>query len=233
MNGKNGQFSTTGGCAPPQASSASTPDEPLLTVHVVDDDPLDRDRLAILLGRCGYRLRLYPSAESFLETANASMLGCVVADFRLPLMSGLDLLMTARNNGLTVPFLIVSAYGDINAVRRVFQEGAVDFLEKPAQTKDLLGGIEKCFALERQRLASESAAARRKDFLDVLTEREREVASLVASGQSNRDVGEQLEISHRTVEVHKARIMAKLGIRTTAELIRIASQFDAAENGNR
>ena len=215
------------------ATPGALPDEPLLTVYVVDDDPLDRDRLAILLGRCGYRLRLFPSAESFLETANASMLGCVVADFRLPLMSGLDLLMAARNNGLTVPFLIVSAYGDINAVRRVFQEGAVDFLAKPVQTKDLLDGIEKCFALERQRLASESANVRRKDFLDALTEREREVVVLVASGLSNRGVGDQLAISHRTVEVHKARIMAKLGIRTTAELIRIASQFEAAETGTR
>lgn len=231
MNKNNGHSSLPGNGAAetaPVASALELNDDPLLTVYVVDDEALDRDRMAILLGRCGYRLRLFPTAEAFMAVASPDMVGCVVADFRLPLMSGLDLLVAARAKGLTLPFLIVSAYGDIKAVRQVFQEGAVDFFEKPVDTKDLLGGIEKCFILERQRLAAESASARRKDFLDALTEREREVATLAARGQTNRDVGEQLGISHRTVEVHKARIMAKLGIRSTAELIRIASQFDLA-----
>ena len=200
--------------------------ESLLTVFIVDDDPLDRDRLAILLGRCGYRLRLFSSAEEFLAVAGCGMAGCVVADLRLPRMSGLDLLAEARAKALTVPFLVVSAYGDINSVRQVFHNGAVDFLVKPVSTQDLLAGVEKCFQLERQRLAAESANARRDDFLDALTDRERQVAGLAARGLSNREVGDELGISHRTVEVHKARIMNKLGIRTTAELIRIASQFE-------
>lgn len=214
--------------------SVSTPEistgasESLLTVFIVDDDPLDRDRLAILLGRCGYRLRLFPSAEAFLEAAGPGMVGCVVADLRLPRMSGLELLAAARAKALTLPFLVVSAYADINSVRQVFHQGAVDFLEKPVATKELLDAIEKCFQLERQRLAAESMNARRGEFLDLLSERERQVATLAARGNSNREVGDQLGISHRTVEVHKARIMSKLGIRTTAELIRIASQFDNA-----
>lgn len=212
--------------------SVSTPEPPtgasesLLTVFIVDDDPLDRDRLAILLGRCGYRLRLFPTAEAFLDAAGPGMVGCMVADLRLPRMSGLDLLAAARAKALTLPFLVVSAYGDINSVRQVFHQGAVDFLEKPVATKELLEAIEKCFQLERQRIATESVNARRDDFLDALSERERQVATLAARGNSNREVGEQLGISHRTVEVHKARIMSKLGIRSTAELIRIASQFD-------
>lgn len=214
--------------------SVSTPEistgasESLLTVFIVDDDPLDRDRLAILLGRCGYRLRLFPSAEAFLEAVGPGMVGCVVADLRLPRMSGLELLAAARAKALTLPFLVVSAYADINSVRQVFHQGAVDFLEKPVATKELLDAIEKCFQLERQRLAAESMNARRGEFLDLLSERERQVATLAARGNSNREVGDQLGISHRTVEVHKARIMSKLGIRTTAELIRIASQFDNA-----
>lgn len=212
----------------PAAANTPQGSESLLTVYIVDDDPLDRDRLAILLGRCGYRLRLFSSAEEFLEIAGPSMVGCVVADLRLPRMSGLDLLAAARTRALTVPFLVVSGYGDINSVRQVFHHGAVDFLVKPVETQELLAGVEKCFQLERQRLAAESANARREDFLDALTERERQVASLAARGLSNREVGDQLGISHRTVEVHKARIMNKLGIRTTAELIRIASQFELA-----
>ena len=217
---KNGKLST--------ATDSTTSNESLLTVFIVDDDPLDRDRLAILLGRCGYRLRLFPSAEAFLESSGPGMLGCVVADLRLPRMSGLELLTQSRDKGLTLPFLVVSAYGDINSVRKVFHEGAVDFLEKPVETKELLAGIEKCFQIERQRIAAENANARRDDFLDALTERERQVAALASRGMSNRDVGDQLGISHRTVEVHKARIMNKLGIRTTAELIRVASQFEFA-----
>lgn len=219
MNEQNGRSVST----PERAAGAS---ESLMTVFIVDDDPLDRDRLAILLGRCGYRLRLFPSAEAFLDAAGPGMLGCVVADLRLPRMSGLELLAAARAKALAVPFLIVSAYGDINSVRQVFHRGAVDFLEKPVATKELLEAIEKCFQLERQRIAAESVNARRADFLDALSERERQVAALAARGNSNREVGEQLGISHRTVEVHKARIMSKLGIRSTAELIRIASQFD-------
>ena len=203
-----------------------TASESMLTVFIVDDDPLDRDRLAILLGRCGYRLRLFPSAESFLEAIGPGMVGCVVADLRLPRMSGLELLAQARVKSMTLPFLVVSAYANINSVRQVFHHGAVDFLEKPVQTKDLLDGIEKCFHLERQRIATENAHARRDDFLDALSERERQVAGLAARGHSNREVGELLGISHRTVEVHKARIMNKLGIRSTAELIRIASQLE-------
>ena len=200
-------------------------DNALLTVFIVDDDPLDRDRLAILLGRCGYRLRLFPSAEAFLEVADETMVGCVIADLRMPRMSGLEMLVESRNRGLKLPFMVVSAYGDINCVRQVFHQGAVDFLEKPVDTRELLGTIEKCFLIERQRLASAAANVQREDFLDVLSDREQQVARLAARGHSNREVGEQLGISHRTVEVHKARIMSKLGIRSTAELIRLASEI--------
>lgn len=200
--------------------------EPLMTVYVVDDDPLDRDRLAILLGRCGFRLRLFASAEAFLDAIEVGMTGCVVADLRLPLMSGLELLDAARGRGIALPFLVVSAYGDINAVRQVFHQGAIDFIEKPVQTHDLIAGIEKCFALEKQRLEADASNNQRDNLLDALTERERQVALLAAQGNSNRQVGDRLGISHRTVEVHKARIMSKLGIRSTAELIRLASSLD-------
>lgn len=219
-------MSEQNGKSVPTPESATGASESLLTVFIVDDDPLDRARLAILLGRCGYRLRLFPSAEAFLEAAGPGMVGCVVADLRLPRMSGLELLAAARAKALTLPFLVVSAYADINSVRQVFHQGAVDFLEKPVATQELLAAIEKCFQLERQRIAAESANLRRGDLLDALSERERQVATLAARGNSNREVGNRLGISHRTVEVHKARIMSKLGIRSTAELIRLASQLD-------
>jgi len=207
--------------------------EPLLTVHVIDDDPLDRERMTILLGRCGYRLRMFSSAEEFLAVADAAMTGCVVADFRLPLMSGLDLLVEARKKGITMPFLVVSAYGDINAVRKVFHEGAIDFLEKPVATRELLNGIEKCFRLERQQLASNTEVAKKESLMAALSERERQVVSLVAQGQNNRQIGDALGISHRTVEVHKSRITTRLGFRCMSDFISFAAQYQPtpAENG--
>jgi len=216
----------------PTAVGVNAVSEPLLTVYVVDDDPHDRERLTILLGRCGYRLRLYASAEEFLAAAGPEMTGCVVADFRMPLMSGLDLLVETRNKGLAMPFLVVSAYGDISAVRKVFHEGAIDFLEKPVATRELLDGIEKCFRLERQRLTAAAESAKKDDFIAALSERERQVVALVVQGQNNRQIGDALGISHRTVEVHKSRIMTKLGLRSTPELISVASQYKLASVGN-
>lgn len=203
--------------------------ESQLTVFIVDDDAFDRERLAILLGRCGYRIRLFPSAEAFMEECDESMIGCVLADLRLPGMSGIELLDAVRARGTGIPFLVVSGFGDVNSVRDVFHKGAVDFLEKPLQTRDLFDGVEKCFTQERQRIAADLADSARSGLLGALTDRERQVAALAAKGNTNREVGEILGISHRTVEVHKSRIMSKLGIRSTAELIRVATASGIAD----
>jgi RNA polymerase sigma factor (sigma-70 family) len=200
-----------------------------LTVFVVEDDPIDRDFIALLLGRRGYPLQCFPSAESFLDAARDDWAGCVVADHRLRGMTGCDLLVEARQRGLGLPFLIVSAYGDVSVVRQVFRCGASDFLEKPIDVNQLFEQIDRALAGEPQRLELADETARRRVALEPLTEREREVAILACQGIGNRVIAERLGISHRTVEAHKSRVIAKLGARTSADLVRFADQIQAAD----
>jgi RNA polymerase sigma factor (sigma-70 family) len=200
-----------------------------LTVFVVEDDPIDRDFIALLLGRRGYPLQCFPSAESFLDAAREDWAGCVVADHRLRGMTGCDLLVEARQRGLGLPFLIVSAYGDVSIVRQVFRCGAADFLEKPIDVNQLFEQIDKALAGEPQRLELADETARRKVALEPLTEREREVAILACQGMGNREIADRLGISHRTVEAHKSRVIAKLGARTSADLVRFADLIQPAE----
>jgi RNA polymerase sigma factor (sigma-70 family) len=200
-----------------------------LTVFVIEDDPLDRDFMALLLGRRGYPLQCFASAEAFLDAARDNWAGCVLADHRLRGMTGCELILEARQRRIQMPVLIVSAYGDISVVRQVFRCGAVDFLEKPIDANELFAQIDKALASERLRLDTESAAARRETVLEALTEREREVALLACQGIGNRDIAQRLGISHRTVEAHKSRVIAKLGAKTSADLIRLGNLIDGGE----
>lgn len=198
----------------------------VLTVFVVEDDPLDRDFLAMLLGRRGYQLQCFPSAELFLEQARPDWAGCVVTDHRLRGMTGCELLVESRKRQLSLPFLIISAYGDLAVVRQVFHCGAEDFLEKPIDANELFLQIDKALAAETCRLDAERESSRLDSILEPLTERERDVAVLACQGVANRDIAQRLGISHRTVEAHKARVIVKLGAKTSADLIRLGNRID-------
>jgi len=200
-----------------------------LTVFIVDDDPSIRDSLALMLGIAGYRTSLYADAEAFLAASGGELSGCLVADLRLPGKSGLELQAELRARGIALPVIIITAHGDVPAARAAFQAQAVDFLEKPFDQKQICAAIDAAFALEQHRL--EQADARRADaeMLARLTPREREVLDAVARGLHAKEIAAALEISPRTVEVHKARIMEKLGARNVAELVR----FSLAGSGRR
>ena len=194
-----------------------------LAVYIVDDDSAVRDSLSLLLSLRGYRTATFASAEAFLSAIRPGWAGCVVADIRMPGMSGLDLQRELAARGAELPVVIVTAHGDVASARAAFQANAVDFLEKPFDEHGPVAAVEACFRRERDRLAVRGARASRDEAMAALTAREREVLALLVQGQHNRDVAENLGISARTVEVHKARIMAKLGARNLAELIRIAA----------
>lgn len=192
-----------------------------LVVYVVDDDASIRDSLALMLGLGGYVTRLFADAESFLAAFDPAWAGCVVADLRLPGMSGTDLQARVRERGSALPFVVITAHGDVPAARTAFRAQAVDFIEKPFDEAQLRGAIDTAFALESERLGG--AELRRADEarLARLTPREREVLEHAVSGLHAKEIAAALGISPRTVEVHKMHIMEKLEVRNIAELVRL------------
>ena len=194
---------------------------PALTVYVVDDDPAVRDSLCLLLSLRGYGTASFSQAEDFLGVVRPDAAGCVIADIRMPGMGGLELLEELARRGIAMPAIVITAHGSVGAARRAFKARALDFLEKPFEEDDAIEAVESAFARERARLAALEAREERSAQLSNLTARERQVAELLVQGLHHGDIGERLGISSRTVEVHKARIMAKVGARSLAELVRI------------
>ncbi len=192
-----------------------------LVVYVVDDDASIRDSLALMLGLGGYVTRLFADAETFLAAFDPDWAGCVVADLRLPGMSGTDLQARVRERGSALPFVVITAHGDVPAARTAFRAQAVDFIEKPFDEAQLRGAIDTAFALESERLGG--AELRRADEarLARLTPREREVLEHAVSGLHAKEIAAALGISPCTVEVHKMHIMEKLEVRNIAELVRL------------
>jgi RNA polymerase sigma factor (sigma-70 family) len=192
-----------------------------LVVYVVDDDASIRDSLALMLGLAGYTTRLFADAESFLVAFQADWAGCVVADLRLPGMSGVELQSRVRGRGSAIPFVIITAHGDVPAARAAFRAEAVDFIEKPFEDAQLREAIETAFALETERLGSAELRRRDEAMLARLTPREREVLEHAVNGLHAKEIAAALGISPRTVEVHKMHIMEKLDVRNVAELVRL------------
>jgi FixJ family two-component response regulator len=171
-----------------------------------------------MLGLAGFRTAFFADAEAFLAAWREDWSGCVVADLRLPGLSGLELQAEMGRRGSWLPFVIITAHGDVATARAAFQAEAVDFLEKPFDHGQLRAAIDTAFSREGARLARAGDAAR----LDQLTAREREVLEHAAKGLHAKEIAAVLGISPRTVEVHKTRIMEKLGARNMAELVRFA-----------
>jgi FixJ family two-component response regulator len=193
------------------------------TVFIVDDDASVRDSLSLLLSLRGYATATFASAEDFLAAVQANWRGCVVLDIRMPGMSGLELQQVLVDGGPTLPVILITAHGDVAAARQAFLADAVDFLEKPFDGAQLLSAIENALAGVRA-VSKVQSDSETKPPKAALSAREREVMSLMVKGMHNRRIAEELGISHRTVEVHKARVMEKMGVRTVIELVRMVDQ---------
>lgn len=189
------------------------------TVFVVDDDSSTRELLAWLMKRHGLRAAVFPSARAFLESYRDDSPGCLVVDLDMPGMSGLELQRSLKERGVRLPVIFLSGRADVPKAVRAVREGAVDFIEKPFDYRRVVELVEECIrrdgearaGLERRRLHAERLAA--------LTQREREVLAQVVAGRMNREIAETLDISVKTVEAHRARIMEKLEVHSVAELI--------------
>lgn len=193
-----------------------------LVVYVVDDDASIRDSLALMLGLAGYSTRLFADAESFLAAFDPGWTGCVVADLRLPGLTGLELQQRVQARCSSIPFVIITGHGDVPAARAAFRANAVDFIEKPFDDAQLRGAIDAAFALEEKRAGSAQERRAVAEKLARLTPREREVLGHAAKGLHAKEIAAALGISARTVEVHKMRIMEKLEVRNIGELVRFA-----------
>ncbi len=188
-------------------------------VYIVDDDEAMRDSLAWLLESQGLAVTAYAAAEDFLAACGDGMAGCIVLDVRMPGMSGLELYEKLSARRCALPVIFITGHGDVPMAVSALKKGAVDFIEKPFNDKDLLRVIGECLERERttrEQRRREGDAARR---LAGLTEREREVMDLIIAGRLNKQIADVLNISIKTVEVHRARIMDKMGVRSVAELV--------------
>lgn len=190
------------------------------TIHVVDDDEALRDSLLWMLESHGHHAVGYPSGEAFLAAFDAAMTGCLVLDVRMPGMSGLELFEALRQRHSPLPVIFVTGHGDVPMAVLALKKGAKDFIEKPFNDQDMLGLIQQCLALEREGRARRAQDADVTRRLAQLSGREREVLDLIIAGRLNKQIADDLDISIKTVEVHRSRVMDKMGARTLADLVR-------------
>lgn len=195
-----------------------------LTVFIVDDDPSVRDALSLLLGIRDYRVAVFGDAESFLKAYKKDWRGCLLLDIRMPGMDGLALQKHLASLGSELPVIIMTGHGDVTSAREAFRALAIDFLEKPLDHRKLLAGIAEAFSRQQARTIAEMNQDQLRRLLDSLTPRETEVMQRVVAGRHNREIAVELGISPRTVEVHKARMMDKLGVGNVADLVRLNLQ---------
>lgn len=190
-------------------------------VYLVDDDPAVRQALSLLLETLEMNVTAFSSPEVFLAQIGTLSPGCLIIDIRMPVISGLKLQERLRGQGVTWPTVIISGHGDIEACRRAFRNGAIDFLPKPVDEQDLIDAIQRGHAeLESmQRQVAERAETRR--LIELLTEREFEVLGMIAKGLTARQIADALRLSPRTVESHRAAIGDKTGTTSAAELTRM------------
>lgn len=191
-------------------------------IHIVDDDPSVRDALAVVLTLEGYRVSGFADGHSFLAAVRNQPPACVILDVHMPGRSGLDILKELNAKNYPAPVFIISGQGDIPMAVEAIKNGAFDFIEKPFDADTVVNRVREAIEATARRQAGEN-----RDPLshfpgsELLTSREREVLNLIAGGASNKEAGRQLGISPRTIEVHRARIMEKLGAKNAADLVRI------------
>jgi FixJ family two-component response regulator len=196
-------------------------------VFVIDDDEAVRDSLRWLLESNGFPVQVFDSAEAFLQADPLSRRGCGVVDVRMPGMSGLELQDELRRRGCEMPLIVITGHGDVPMAVSSMKKGAVDFLEKPFNDEQLCQLVRECLNRVEQSAEANQAEREAIERLQRLTGRERQVLELIVAGRLNKQIADDLDISIKTVEAHRANIMTKIGARTMADLMRIALQAKA------
>jgi FixJ family two-component response regulator len=201
------------------------------TVFIVDDDEAMRDSLAWLLESNELRVSAFESGEAFLDAYRDDMAGCLVLDVRMPGMSGLELHERLQAMNSPLPIIFVTGHGDVPMAVSALKKGAADFIEKPFNDKEILRLIEQCLAIDREQSGRRRHNADIERRLASLTPREREVMDLMAAGRLNKQIADDLGISIKTVEVHRARVMDKMEVRSLAELVQCVMEAARPSGG--
>jgi FixJ family two-component response regulator len=190
-------------------------------VYIVDDDDGMRRALGILMSTVGYQPAAFAGPREFLAKYDPMQPGCLVLDVRMPEMSGLEVQQHLNRNGSMLPVILVSGHGDIPMAVQAMKDGAFDFLQKPFRDQELLDRINAALKVDAENRASVDRLADLKQRADSLTPREREVMALVVDGKANKVIAIDLALSERTVEIHRANAMEKMGARSVAHLVKM------------
>lgn len=188
---------------------------------IVDDDEAVRDSMSMLLETIDLPHQCFSSATEFFEYYDGSQKGCLILDISMPGMSGLELQEKLKEANSLLPIIFITGHGDIPMAVEAMRQGAIDFMRKPFQEEDLISRIQQAFDCEADSRSARDMRQVMVDKLALLTTREKQVFDLVSQGQANKSIAYDLEISERTVEVHRSQVMKKLEVRTLAQLVRI------------
>ena len=202
--------------------SSQEPNRPQPTVFVVDDDEAMRSSLKWLIESVGLRVECHASAEDFINSYYPGRSGCLLLDVRMPGMSGLELQEYLHNHEITIPIIIITGHGDVPMSVRAMKAGATDFIEKPFNDELLLDSIRNALLLDGSQRDQQAELAELAGRLALLTPREHEVMDMVTQGKSNKEIARTLDVSAKTVEAHRAKVMEKMQAKSLAALVRMS-----------
>lgn len=198
------------------------------TIFVVDDDDAVRDSLALMIRQEGFNVETFADAEAFLQVAKPELRGCAIVDMRMPGMDGMQLQQELKQRGILLPIIFLTGHGNIPMSVRGIKAGAIDFLTKPVARNQLMDSIVSAVRVGEELHTHQAISLEAKKRLKDLTEREREVMLLAIEGNPNKQIARKLNISHRTVEIHKSHIMQKTGSSNLLELTRLVQDANLA-----
>jgi two-component system response regulator FixJ len=192
------------------------------SIYVIDDDSAVRESLEWLMTSVNLPVQTFESAESFLEKFDGTKPGCIVTDVRMPMMSGLELQREMAEKSPDIPVIIVTGHGELEMAVDAMKDGAFDFIQKPYKQQEMLDTVQKAVRASHQLFLDKQKNAEANDLFNRLSKREEEVLEQIVNGEPNKRIAGNLDISEKTVEFHRARIMDKLEARSLAELIKKA-----------
>ncbi|XZE18191.1 response regulator transcription factor [Pirellulaceae bacterium SH449] len=197
------------------------------TIHLIDDDDSLRKAVSRLLKAAGYNVKTYASSGDFMMADVTDEIGCIILDVRMPGPSGLELQSSLVRRSNSLPIIFLTGHGDIPMSVRAIKAGAIDFLTKPVQRKDLLSAIQNALDQQAKLRTLKDRNTHVRECYESLTQREREIFALVVEGKLNKQIAATIGISERTVKAHRAQVMAKMQVSSLAELVRVAGEIES------